>query len=60
MLSEPESMAQIHRIRERLYEEEKRLSARERIAKIHQDAEAILNTWNLTLKRVAAPVPGKK
>ena len=55
MLKEPESMAQIHRIREQLYEEEKDLSPQERVAKIHREAEVLLKKWGLKLRRVAPP-----
>ena len=55
MRQEPESMAQIHRIRERLYAEEQHLSAHERVAKIHREADALLKEWGLTLKRVPPP-----
>ena len=55
MSTEPESMAQIHRIREQLYEEEKHLSPQERVAKIHRESDALLKEWGLTLKRVAPP-----
>jgi hypothetical protein len=54
MLKEPESMAQIHRIREQLYEEEKHLSPQERVAKTHREADAILKRWGVTLKRVSS------
>ena len=57
MSTEPESMAQIHRIREQLYEEEKHLSPQERVAKIHREADALLKAWGLTLKRVPPPDP---
>ena len=55
MSTEPESMAQIHRIREQFYEEEKHLSPQERVAKIHRESEALLKEWGLTLKRVRPP-----
>ena len=55
MLKEPEAMAQIHRIRAQMYEQEKHLSSQERVAKTHQEAERILKAWRLTLKRVPPP-----
>jgi hypothetical protein len=55
MVKEPESMAQIHRIREQLYEAEKHLSPQERVAKIHREADALLKAWGLNLRRVSPP-----
>ena len=55
MFKEPESMAQIHRIREQLYAEEQHLSPQERVAKIHREADALLKKWGLNLKRVPPP-----
>jgi len=55
MIREPESMAQIHRIREQFYEEEKHLTPAERVAKIHREAEAFLKESGLKLKRVPPP-----
>lgn len=55
MSREPESMAQIHRIREQLYAQERHLSPQARVAKIHREADALLKQWGLKLKRVTAP-----
>ena len=55
MRKEPESMAQIHRIREQLYAAEKHLSPHARVAKIHREADTLLKEWGLTLKRVPPP-----
>lgn len=60
MSAEPESMAQIHRIREQLYKEERHLSPRERVARTHRAAEALLKQWGLNLKRVSPPVSTAK
>ena len=57
MVTEPKSMAQIHRIREQLYKEEQHLSPRERVERTHRAAEALLKQWGLTLKRVPPPAP---
>ena len=53
---EPESMAQIHRIMEAIYEEEKDLAPRERLARLRQESEAYLQRTGLPLKRVSGPL----
>ncbi len=53
--STPETLKELHRIREQLYEEEKHLSPQERVAKIHRESEALLKEWGLTLKHVNPP-----
>lgn len=55
MIQEPASMAQVHRIMEALYEEERHLSPAERVAKIHREAEAYLAQAGLQLPRVPPP-----
>lgn len=55
MPKEPESMAQIHRIREQLYAQERHLSLQARVAMIHREANVLLKQWGLKLKRVAPP-----
>ncbi|MCK4244371.1 MAG: hypothetical protein KAX20_01960 [Candidatus Omnitrophica bacterium] len=41
MIKEPKSMEEIHKIREKLYEEEKDLTVEDLIAKIHREAEEV-------------------
>lgn len=53
-------MAELHRIREQLYEKEQHLSPRERVARTHRAAEALLKQWGLNLKRVSPPVSTAK
>ena len=55
MTQAPDTMAELHRIREQLYEEEKHLSPQERVEKIRREADALLKQWGLTLKRVPPP-----
>ena len=55
MNREPESMSQIHRIMEAIYEEEKDLSPQERLKRLHQESEAFLIRTGLNLKRVPPP-----
>lgn len=55
MNKEPESLAQLHRIREQLYEAEKGLSPRERVERIHQQAQAYLKRTGLKLPYLSLP-----
>ena len=47
MPNEPGAMREIHEIRERLYEEEKNLSAAERIARIKKEARQAAKKYGL-------------
>lgn len=51
MYKEPKAMREIHEIREKLYEEEKNLSAKELIAKIHKEAEEVKKKYGLKFKK---------
>jgi predicted methyltransferase len=53
MYKEPRPMREIHEIQQRLYEEEKNLSAEDRIAKIHREAEDVIKKYGLKLKKAA-------
>ena len=55
MIPEPEAMAQIHRIMEAIYEEEKTLSSQERLKRLHEESEAFLRRTGLRLRRVPPP-----
>ena len=57
MSREPEAMAQIHRIMEAIYEEEKDLSSHERLKRLHEETETFLQRAGLHLKRVPPPAP---
>lgn len=50
MYKEPKAMQEIHEIRERLYEEEKDLSDKELIAKIHKEAQECIKKYGLKIK----------
>jgi hypothetical protein len=50
-----DSMDELHRIREQIYEEEKDLSPQEQLKRLHQESEAFLKRAGLKLKRVAPP-----
>ena len=47
MYNEPKTMKEIHEIQERLYEEEKNLSYKDRIEKIHREAQELINKYGL-------------
>jgi N-acyl-L-homoserine lactone synthetase len=51
----PDTLKELHQIREQLYKEERHLSPRERIARTHRTAEALLKEWGLKLKRISPP-----
>ena len=53
MYKEPRPMREIHEIQERLYEEEKGLSGKERIAKIHKEAREVIEKYGLKFKKYA-------
>ena len=50
MLTEPKPMQEIHEIREKLYEENKNLTHKEHIDKVHKEAEEIKKKYGLVLK----------
>jgi len=51
MCKEPRPMREIHEIQERLYEEEKHLTPKERIAKIHREAQEVKKRLGLNLRK---------
>lgn len=53
MYREPEPMRRLHKIREKLYKEEKNLSSKERIAKAHKEAEKFIKKYGIKVKRTA-------
>ena len=50
MNKEPKAMEEIHNIREKLYDEEKNLSAKELIIKIHKEAEEAKKKYGLKFR----------
>ncbi len=52
---EPNAVAQVHRIMEAIYEEEKHLSSQERLKRLHRETDAFLKRTGLTLKRISPP-----
>ncbi|MFH1824221.1 MAG: hypothetical protein ABH873_03230 [Candidatus Firestonebacteria bacterium] len=51
MYKEPEAMREIHEIRERMYEETKNMTVKEKVAYIHKAAEEAKKKYNLNLKK---------
>ena len=50
-MKEPEEIKEIHRIRERLYEEEKNLTIKEKIAKIKKEARSAVKKYGFRFKK---------
>jgi hypothetical protein len=50
MYKEPEAMREIHEIRERLHDEEKNLSMKEKLEKTHREAQEIIKKYGIKLK----------
>lgn len=53
MYQEPEPMREIHEIRLKLYEENKNLSTKEHVAKVHKEAEEAIKKYGVKVKRIA-------
>lgn len=53
MYNEPRPMREIHGIQLKLYEQEKNLSAKELIAKIHKQAEEFKKKYGLKFRKAA-------
>ena len=50
-MKDPEIMREIHRIRERFYEEEKNLTTKEKIAKIKKEAQLAVKKYGFRFKK---------
>jgi len=50
MCEEPKPMREIHRIQKRFFDEEKKLSSRQRIRKLHKKAAGIMKKYGLKIK----------
>ena len=53
MTCEPEAIAQIHRIMEAIYKEEKHLTPYERLQRLHRESEEYIKRSGFTLKRIS-------
>ena len=51
-MTESKTMQELHKVREKIYEEEKNLTIEERIKKTREESEKILQEYNIKLKRV--------
>jgi len=51
--STPETLKELHRIRESIAKEEVGRSAHERVEKTRREADSLLKKWNLSLKPVS-------
>ena len=54
MIREPKAMKEIHRIQEKIYQEERKISSKERIARIHQEADVLCKKYNLRIKHAVS------
>ena len=52
MLNEPRPMREIHEIQEKIYEEYKGLSIKEKVEAINREAKEALKKWGLKLKKL--------
>ena len=50
MIREPKAMREIHKIQEKIYQEEKKMSTHQRIARIHIEAEALRKKYDFKIK----------
>ena len=46
-----DTLYELHEIRERIAQEQARLSARDRVERTHHDADMLLTAWGLTLRQ---------
>jgi len=53
MYKEPRPMREIHEIQEKIYEEQKNMTDKEKIAAIHREAEEAEKKLGLNLKKVS-------
>lgn len=53
MFKEPKPMKEIHKIQEKLYEEQKKMSDKEKLAALHREAEETEKKYGLTLRKVS-------
>ena len=50
MFKEPKPMQEIHVIQERIYEEDKKLTSKERVEKTHREVQKAIVKYGLKLK----------
>ena len=52
MMKEPQPMREIHEVQEKIYEEEKNMSAEERLAKRHREVTEFIQKSGLKFKAI--------
>ena len=52
MYKEPNPMKEIHMIQEKIYDEQKHMTDKEKIAALHKEVEETEKKYGLTLKKV--------
>ena len=50
MFRQPKALKEINKIQETIYREEKKMSSRERVAKIHREAESLRKKYSVVSK----------
>lgn len=53
MLKELKPMREIHEIQERIYEEHKNMTSKEKLAAIHRESEEAAKKYGLALRKVS-------
>ncbi len=56
MIKEPKPMQEIHAIQEKIYEEEKNLTVKEKLNRLHEKAMAAKNRLGLKIKTLSQTV----
>lgn len=52
MLNEPRPMREIHEIQEKIYEEQKNMSDKEKLEALRKEAEEFKKKWGLNLRKI--------
>ncbi|MDO8749049.1 MAG: hypothetical protein Q7J72_08065 [Candidatus Omnitrophota bacterium] len=53
MFKEPKPMREIHEIQEKIYEEHKNMTSKEKLAAIHSESEEAAKKYGLSLRKVS-------
>jgi len=53
MFKEPKPMREIHKIQEGLYEEQKKMTDKEKLAALHREAEEAEKKYGFSLRKVS-------
>jgi len=53
MLKEPKPMREIHEIQEKIYEEHRNLTSKEKLAAIHRESEEAAKKYGFNLRKVS-------